>query len=94
MKNKKNPSQLSAAWAGVGLTVAVSLVGYSVTVATSLDGRIDRLEEDSRALIDGDGNVIPSIEALESRYRIEAIEDRLNRLEDYFHEHERNTKEN
>ena len=92
MENNENPSQFSAAWVGVGLTVVVSLVGYSIMIATSLDGRIDKLEEDSRAFVDGNGNVVPSMEALESRYRIEAIDDRLNRLEDYFHEHERHTK--
>ena len=87
----ENPSKFSAAWVGVGITVTAILVGYSVMIATSLDGRIDRLEEDSRALVDGNGDVIPSREALQSRYRLESLIDRLDRLESYFHEHARHT---
>ena len=92
MEDGKGLSPFNAAWAGVVLTAAVSLIGYGIMVSTSLDGRIDRLEEDSRALVDNNGDVIPSREALQSRYKLESVIDRLDRLEDYFHEHERHTK--
>ena len=92
MEDGKRMSPLNAAWTGVVLTTAVSLIGYGIMISTSLDGRIDRLEEDSRALVDGNGDVIPSREALQSRYRLESLVDRLDRLEDYFHEHSRHTK--
>ena len=92
MEDGKRMSPLNAAWAGVVLSAVVSFIGYGIMVSTSLDGRIDRLEEDSRALVDGNGDVIPSREALQSRYKLEAVINRLDRLEDYFHEHERHTK--
>jgi len=63
------------------ITAAVSLLIYSFSQIRRIDERLDRLEQEAMVLISGDGKIRPSIEALETKYHLEALQDRIERLE-------------
>ena len=46
-----------------------------------IDSRLDELEKEARVLIEGDGSVRPSREAIEAMLGLEAVKERLQRLE-------------
>jgi len=63
------------------ITAAASLLIYSFSQIRRIDERLDKLEQEAMVLIDGDGKIRPSIEALETKYHLEALQDRIERLE-------------
>ena len=67
--------------AGAAITAAASLLIYSFNQIRHIDERLDRLEQEARVLIDGEGKVRPSAEALGAKYHLEALQDRIERLE-------------
>ena len=67
---------------GAAITAAVSLLLYSFQQIRHIDERLDSLEQEARVLLDGQGGIRPSKEALQNYFHIEAILRRLDRLED------------
>ena len=67
--------------AAAAVTAAVSLLVFVAGQVRHIDERLDRLEQEARVLITGDGSVRPSREALEAKYHLEAVLDRVKRLE-------------
>lgn len=63
------------------LTAAASLLFYSFNQIKEIDGRLDKLEQAGRILIDGQGGIRPSKEALQNYFHIEAILRRIDRME-------------
>ena len=63
------------------ITAAASMLVYSLQQITHIDERLDRLEQEAMVLIGGDGKIRPSTEALETKYHLEALQDRIERLE-------------
>ena len=63
------------------ITAAVSLLIYSFSQIRRIDERLDKLEQEAMVLIGGDGKIRPSTEALETKYHLEALQDRIERLE-------------
>ena len=72
---------------GAAITAAASLLIYSFQQVKNIDTRLDQLEQEARVLLDGSNNIKPSSQALEAKYHLEALERRVNRLEDHFNEH-------
>lgn len=68
--------------AGAAITGAASLLIYSLQQVSHIDERLDRLEQEARVLLDGQGGIKPSKEALQNFFHIEAIIRRLDRLEE------------
>ena len=66
---------------GAAITAAVSLLLYSFQQIRHIDERLDSLEQEARVLMDGQGGIRPSKEALQNYFHIEAILRRLDRLE-------------
>ena len=64
------------------ITAAASLLVYTFNEIRHIDERLDSLEQGSMMLIGGDGKVRPSMEALEAKYHLEALIDRIKRVED------------
>ena len=67
---------------GAAITAAASLLIYSFNQIRHIDERLDTLEQDALVLIGGDGKIRPSTEALETKYHLEALQDRIKRLEE------------
>lgn len=67
--------------AAAAITAAASLLIYSLQQVSHIDERLDRLEQEARVLLDGQGGIKPSKEALQNFFHIEAIIRRLDRLE-------------
>ena len=67
---------------GAGITAAASLLLYMFQQVRHIDERLDNLEQEARVLMDGQGGIRPSKEALQNYFHIEAILRRLDRLED------------
>ena len=63
------------------ITAAASLLVYSLQQIRHIDERLDKLEQEAMVLIGGDGKIRPSTEALETKYHLEALQDRIERLE-------------
>lgn len=63
------------------LTATASLVLYSFQQIRYIDERLDRLEQASHVLLDGDGKIRPSSEAMQNFIRMESILRRIDRLE-------------
>lgn len=63
------------------ITAAASLLIYSLQQVSHIDERLDRLEQEARVLLDGDGSIRPSKEALQNYFHIESILRRIDRLE-------------
>ncbi len=66
------------------LTGLVSLVLYGIDVASKLDARLDRLEEDAKILVTPDNKIVPAPESVEALQRSLVNERRLERLEDRY----------
>lgn len=66
---------------GAVITAAASLMIYSFNQIRHIDERLDALEQEARVLVDGEGKVRPSAEALGAKYHLEALQDRIERLE-------------
>ena len=67
---------------GAAITAAASLLIYSFNQIRHIDERLDKLEQEAMVLIGGDGKIRPSTEALETKYHLEALQDRIKRLEE------------
>ena len=67
---------------GAVITAAASLLIYSFNQIRHIDERLDLLEREASALLDGAGTIKPSREALENKYHLEALQRRVDRLED------------
>lgn len=63
------------------LTATASVVLYSFQQIRYIDERLDRLEQASHVLLDGEGNVRPSDQATMNFIRMESILRRIDRLE-------------
>lgn len=70
-----------AALTATGLTIAVSLFSYGAGMIIHFDERIDLLEKQMQTLLDGEGKVRPSPEAMRAAYSLESFENRLTDLE-------------
>ena len=66
---------------GAAITAAASLLIYSFNQIRHIDERLDRLEQEARVLLDGQGSIRPSKEAMMTYYHLEALQDRIERLE-------------
>jgi len=66
---------------GAAITAAASLMIYSFQQIRHIDERLDRLEQEARVLLDGQGTIRPSKEALQNYFHLEALADRVERLE-------------
>ena len=67
---------------GAAITAAASLLIYSFNQIRHIDERLDRLEQEARVLLDGQGSIRPSKEAMMTYYHLEALQDRIERLEE------------
>lgn len=84
LKDKNRPL-ISAEYGPVvaaAITAAASLLVYAFNQIRHIDERLDSLEQEAKVLIGGDGKVRPSMEALEAKYHLEALLDRIKRVED------------
>ena len=54
---------------------------YTFGMMQHIDARLDELEKEARVLLEGDGSVRPSREAIEALIKVEALKQRLQRLE-------------
>ena len=63
------------------ITAVGSLLVFVVGVMIHQDERLDRLEQEARVLLDGNGSIKPSKEALQNYYHLEALAERVERLE-------------
>ena len=54
---------------------------YSVGTLATIDHRLDELEKEARVLLEGDGSVRPSPEAVKASIMVEALEKRVDKLE-------------
>ena len=75
-----NPADHGAV-VGAVISAAASLMIYSFSQIRHIDERLDQLEQDAMVLIGSDGKVRPSEESLKSKYHLEALQDRIERLE-------------
>ena len=66
---------------GAAITAAASLLLYSFQQIRHIDERLDSLEQEARVLLDGQGSIRPSKEALQNYFHIESILRRIDRLE-------------
>ena len=67
---------------GAVITAAASLLIYAISQISTIDKRLDLLEQEARILLDGQGGIRPSKEALQNYFHIEAMLKRLERLEE------------
>lgn len=90
MKQPRDPliSKDHAAWVAAIATALGGLLAYLISVGANLDGRLDRLEQAARVLLDGSGKIIPAPESVEAYHavkflerEIEFLRDRVSRLE-------------
>lgn len=65
-----------------GITAAVSLFTYGASTLVHIDERLDVIEKQMQTLLDGNGKVRPSPEAMGAFYQIQSHERRLKELED------------
>jgi uncharacterized protein (UPF0335 family) len=82
---KPNKSPQVKEWgpiAAAAITAAASLLLFVAGQVRHIDERLDKLEQEARVLISGDGGVRASREALEAKYHLEALIDRVRRLEE------------
>ncbi len=63
------------------ITAAVSLLIYTFNQVKHIDERLDLLEREASALIDREGKVRPSSEALSNSFTLEHLRERVGRLE-------------
>ena len=70
-----------AALTATGLTIAVSLFSYGAGMLIHFDERLDVLEKQMQTLLDGEGKVRPSPEAMRAAYSLESFKTRLEDLE-------------
>jgi len=63
------------------ITGLTSVLLFGVTQLQNLDTRLDELEKEARVLLDGEGGIRPSEEALRSYFAIEHLKERVERLE-------------
>ena len=63
------------------ITGGISLLVYTFGMMQHIDARLDELEKEARVLLEGDGSVRPSREAIEALIKVEALKQRLQRLE-------------
>ena len=66
---------------GAAITAAGSLIIYSLAQVRHIDERLDLLEQEARILLDGQGAVRPSKEALQSYFAVEHLKERVRDLE-------------
>jgi hypothetical protein len=66
---------------GAVITAAASLLLYSFQQIRHIDERLDSLEQEARVLLNSQGSIKPSKEAMQNFFHIEAILRRLDRLE-------------
>ena|SRR6056300_380460 len=66
---------------GAVITAVASLLIYSFQQIRHIDERLDSLEQEARVLLDSQGSIRPSKEAMQNFFHIEAILRRLDRLE-------------
>ena len=66
---------------GAAITAAGSLLLYSLAQVRHIDERLDLLEQEARILLDGEGAVRPSKEAMQSFFAVEHLKERVQRLE-------------
>jgi hypothetical protein len=66
---------------GAVITATASLLLYSFQQIRHIDERLDSLEQEARVLLDSQGSIRPSKEAMQNFFHIEAILRRLDRLE-------------
>ena len=64
-----------------GITAAVSLFTYGAGMLVHIDERLDVIEKQMQSLLDGEGKVKPSKEAMNAYYQIQSHERRLKDLE-------------
>lgn len=76
-RQKLEWAQVYVLGGGLILTMLTSVVGVWV----HFDNRLDSLELKSSLLLDADSNVKPSEKAVQAIYMLEAIYDRMQRLE-------------
>ena len=77
-------SLIPTAWGAIIasiITASASLLIYSFNQIRHIDERLDLLEQEGRIVLKADGSVRPSEVALQSKYQIEALLDRVRRLE-------------
>ena len=67
---------------GAAITAAASLLIYSFNQIRHIDERLDGLEQEARVLLDGQGSIRPSKEALQNYFHLEALRERVERLEE------------
>jgi hypothetical protein len=67
---------------GAVITATASLLIYSFNQIRHIDERLDSLEQEARVLLDGQGAIRPSKESLQNYYHLEALADRVERLEE------------
>lgn len=70
-----------AAYVAAVLTAIGGIFAYFIAGASTLDGRIDKLEESIRILIDEQGMIRPSKEALQTYFHTQDLDRRIDRLE-------------
>ena len=63
------------------ITALGSLLIFTLSISIHQDERLDRLEQVGRILIDEEGKLRANREALDSYYRTEYLQQRLDRLE-------------
>ena len=63
------------------ITAAVSLFTYGAGMLVHIDERLDVIEKQMQTVLDGDGNVRPSKEAIRAYYQLQGHETRIKELE-------------
>ena len=74
------PQDLGPVVAAV-ITAAASLLIYSLQQIRHIDERLDVLEQEAKVILDHEGQVRPSREAMEAYFKVIAFDRRLERLE-------------
>lgn len=62
-------------------TAIGGLMAYLIAAGVALDGRIDKLEESINVLIDAQGAIRPSKEAMKTFFHVNDLDRRIDRLE-------------
>ncbi len=84
-QSSRRRSLVTRDWDGVVgalIAAAASLLIYSFQQVRYIDERLDRLEREASVLLDTSGVIKPSREALENKYHLEALQRRVDRLEE------------
>lgn len=83
--NAKRSEPLLGKEAGPVIAAVITLLGslliYTFNQVRHIDERLDKLEQEASILLDGQGGVRPSKEALQAWFRLEALERHLLRHE-------------